>query len=86
MGGLLGAAVFLSVCGAVEAADATPSPSAEGAVSSDADTKLPLKGKPIGITVIGTDHYWDLRCYQAQIDEVDLETIKAVHALAFSRA
>jgi ribose transport system substrate-binding protein len=29
-----------------------------------------LKGKTIGITVIGTDHYWDLRAYQAQIDEV----------------
>jgi ribose transport system substrate-binding protein len=70
VGGLLGAAVFLSVCGEVKAADAGPSPSPEGAVSSDGDAKLPLKGKTIGITVIGTDHYWDLRCYQAQIEEV----------------
>jgi ribose transport system substrate-binding protein len=29
-----------------------------------------LSGKKIGITVIGTDHYWDLRAYQGQIDEV----------------
>ncbi len=29
-----------------------------------------LKGKRIGITVIGTEHYWDLRAYQGQIDEV----------------
>ena len=29
-----------------------------------------LKGKRIGITVAGTDHYWDLRAYQGQIDEV----------------
>jgi hypothetical protein len=48
VGGLLGAAVFLSVCGEVKAADAGPSPSPEGAVSSDADAKLPLKGKTIG--------------------------------------
>jgi ribose transport system substrate-binding protein len=29
-----------------------------------------LAGKRIGITVIGTDHYWDLKAYQAQVDEV----------------
>lgn len=29
-----------------------------------------LKGKRIGITVAGTDHYWDLKAYQGQIDEV----------------
>jgi ribose transport system substrate-binding protein len=39
--------------------------------SSTTDTEgLSLKGKKIGITVIGTDHYWDLRAYQGQIDEV----------------
>lgn len=31
---------------------------------------LSLKGKRIGITAVGTDHYWDLRAYQGQIDEV----------------
>jgi ribose transport system substrate-binding protein len=31
---------------------------------------LSLAGKKIGITVIGTDHDWDLRAYQGQIDEV----------------
>lgn len=35
------------------------------------DTDVPsLKGKRIGITVAGTDHYWDLKAYQGQIDEV----------------
>ncbi len=29
-----------------------------------------LKGKRVGITVVGTEHYWDLRAYQGQIDEV----------------
>ncbi|QWA09168.1 sugar ABC transporter substrate-binding protein [Sodalis ligni] len=29
-----------------------------------------LKGKHIGITVAGTEHYWDLKAYQGQIDEV----------------
>ena len=48
---------------------ATPSPSAAAAGNADADG-LSLKGKKIGITVIGTDHYWDLRAYQGQIDEV----------------
>lgn len=36
-----------------------------------ADQDVPsLKGKRIGITVAGTDHYWDLKAYQGQIDEV----------------
>ena len=40
-------------------------------LSSRADDQpLSLKGKRIGITAIGTDHYWDLRAYQGQIDEV----------------
>jgi len=29
-----------------------------------------LQGKRIGITVAGTEHYWDLKAYQGQIDEV----------------
>lgn len=29
-----------------------------------------LQGKRIGITVAGTDHYWDLKAYQGQVDEV----------------
>jgi ribose transport system substrate-binding protein len=36
----------------------------------DSDAQLSLKGKKIGITVVGTDHYWDLRAYQGQIEEV----------------
>jgi len=35
------------------------------------DASVPsLAGKRIGITVIGTDHFWDIKAYQAQIDEV----------------
>lgn len=29
-----------------------------------------IKGKRIGITAIGTDHYWDLKAYQGAIEEV----------------
>jgi ribose transport system substrate-binding protein len=47
-----------------DAGSATPAP------TLPADEGLSLKGKTIGITVIGTDHYWDLRAYQGQIDEV----------------
>jgi len=32
--------------------------------------ELSLAGKRIGVTVIGTDHDWDLRAYQGQIDEI----------------
>lgn len=32
---------------------------------------LSLAGKTVGITVIGTDHDWDLKAYQAQIDEIE---------------
>ena len=43
-----------------------------GAVVSAAQAQdVPsLKGKRIGITVAGTEHYWDLKAYQGQIDEV----------------
>jgi hypothetical protein len=52
---------------AAEETSAAPSPSAAG----NGDTNgLSLQGKKVGITVIGTDHYWDLRAYQGQIDEV----------------
>lgn len=30
----------------------------------------PLKGKTVGVTVVGTDHDWDLKAYQGQIDEL----------------
>lgn len=32
--------------------------------------ELSLAGKTIGVTAIGTDHDWDLRAYQGQIDEI----------------
>jgi ribose transport system substrate-binding protein len=40
------------------------------ATVAHADDVPSLKGKRIGITVIGTEHYWDLKAYQGQIDEV----------------
>jgi ribose transport system substrate-binding protein len=67
---LLGSISLLAICGAAAAAEAMPTKSPGVTAESDSDSKLPLKGKTIGITVIGTDHYWDLRCYQAQINEV----------------
>ncbi len=33
--------------------------------------ELSLKGKTVGVTVIGTDHHWDLRAYQGQIEELE---------------
>jgi ribose transport system substrate-binding protein len=41
-----------------------------GAVAASAQDAPSLAGKRIGITVIGTDHDWDLKAYQGQIDEV----------------
>ncbi|MDQ0561161.1 ribose transport system substrate-binding protein [Rhizobium mesoamericanum] len=35
-----------------------------------ADEDLPLKGKRIGISAAGTDHFFDLQAYNAQIEEV----------------
>lgn len=52
-----------------EESSAAPSPSATAAGNTDT-SGLSLQGKKVGITVIGTDHYWDLRAYQGQIDEV----------------
>lgn len=44
---------------------------ASAAFAAPAPAEIPsLKGKRIGITVAGTDHYWDLKAYQGQIDEV----------------
>jgi ribose transport system substrate-binding protein len=40
------------------------------ATTAYADDVPSLKGKRIGITVIGTEHYWDLKAYQGQMDEV----------------
>ncbi len=40
------------------------------AAGASADEVPSLKGRRIGITVIGTEHYWDLKAYQGQIDEV----------------
>lgn len=33
--------------------------------------ELSLAGKVIGVTVIGTDHHWDLMAYRGQIDEIE---------------
>ena len=38
--------------------------------AEDQPANLSLQGKRIGITAIGTDHDWDLKAYQGQIDEV----------------
>jgi ribose transport system substrate-binding protein len=33
--------------------------------------ELPLEGKVVGVTVIGTDHHWDLMAYRGQVDELE---------------
>ena len=38
--------------------------------ASAQEEKLSLEGKTIGVTVIGTDHDWDLKAYQGQLDEI----------------
>jgi ribose transport system substrate-binding protein len=38
--------------------------------SARADDVPSLAGKRIAISATGTDHYWDLKAYQAQVDEV----------------
>lgn len=46
-------------------------PLAAHAQDDAATAQVPsLKGKRIGITVAGTDHYWDLKAYQGAVDEV----------------
>ena len=53
---------------------AVSAPAAHAQSKTDAsggDSDVPsLKGKRIGITAVGTDHYWDLKAYQGAIDEV----------------
>ncbi len=46
---------------------ALPAHSEGNASAASNDSAIPsLKGKRIGITAIGTDHYWDLKAYQAR--------------------
>jgi ribose transport system substrate-binding protein len=45
-------------------------PALARAADAPVDPGMSLAGKRIGITAIGTDHYWDLRAYQGQIAEV----------------
>jgi ribose transport system substrate-binding protein len=59
--------------GLLLAADPQPATGKESTISapgSENEKQLSLQGKKIGITVVGTDHYWDLRAYQGQIEEV----------------
>ncbi|AOJ71619.1 MULTISPECIES: sugar ABC transporter substrate-binding protein [Burkholderia] len=44
--------------------------SVRAAAPEQPDRAPPLAGKRIGITVAGTDHYWDLQAYQGAVDEV----------------
>ncbi len=32
--------------------------------------ELSLKGKTVGVTVVGTSHHWDLQAYKGQLDEL----------------
>ncbi len=57
------AAIALALSGGVIAATTA-------ARADDVPAGLSLKGKTIGISVVGTDHFWDLKAYQGQIAEV----------------
>ena len=43
---------------------------AMGAPLAQAQDK-PLAGKTVGVTVIGTDHHWDLMAYRGQVEELE---------------
>ncbi|MCJ2141804.1 sugar ABC transporter substrate-binding protein [Methylobacterium sp. E-066] len=60
MGAALGAASLVQ--GAARAGEAGP--------AVGADETLSLKGKTIAISVAGTDHFFDLKAYQAQVETV----------------
>jgi len=66
---LLAATVFSMVSGiAINAHAQGATPAAD---ATDNGASVPsLKGKRIGITAAGTDHYWDLKAYQGAVDEV----------------
>lgn len=56
-----------SIKAVILAATALATLACVGAVNAQ---ELSLAGKTIGVTAIGTDHDWDLRAYQGQIDEI----------------
>lgn len=60
---------FLQAAALAGAAAAAPRIFATPASAAGADAPS-LAGKKIAISTVGTDHYWDLKAYQAQIDEV----------------
>lgn len=48
------------------------------------DGGMSLEGKTVGVTVIGTDHHWDLMAYRGQVDQLE-ELGAAVIALDAGR-
>lgn len=73
LAGLSAATIFGSTVVSAATADANHGTASLGAETSEDTPGTPvpsLKGKRIGITVAGTEHYWDLKAYQGQIDEV----------------
>ncbi len=72
----LSATLIFGSTGAFAAASDGANQDLSQPVGAETGTKGPsapipsLKGKRIGITVAGTEHYWDLKAYQGQIDEV----------------
>ena len=61
------AGAFAASAGAQTAAPAAAPATADAGASADIPS---LAGKRIGISAIGTDHYWDLMAYQGAIDEI----------------
>ena len=69
--GLLKAGVAAGAALALSKLDLVPGASA-------AEESLSLAGKRIAISATGTDHYWDLKAYQAQIEEVKTSAVAVV--------
>ncbi|PEH81010.1 sugar ABC transporter substrate-binding protein [Burkholderia gladioli] len=60
----------IAVAAALVVPLALPAPSAQAQAAPDNAPVPSLKGKRIGITAAGTDHYWDLKAYQGAINEI----------------
>src|ERR1700760_3652176 len=60
---------FLQLAALAGAAATSPNTFVERAAAEDGPA-LSLAGKKIAVSATGTDHYWDLKAYQAQLDEV----------------
>lgn len=65
--GFLGSSMLAAAAGALSLGGSGLIGAAQAAEAGDVPS---LQGKTIGISIVGTDHNWDLKAFQAQVDEV----------------